>query len=327
MPKYINPYTDFGFKKLFGEEANKDLLIDFLNQMLPPVHQIQSLTFKNPEKLPDAAKERKAFFDIECQSVTGEAFIVEMQKAKVKFFKDRALFYTTFPIREQAKKGVDWNFELKPIYFIAILDFLYDESLEKAKFWRDVQLTDQDCEPFYNKLHFKFLQMPAFTKKADELVTKFDKWAFFLKNLETFQDIPAILKEPIFEKAFETSRLTNMSARQRTVYEKSQLDYLGVKAVSVTAWEEGKAEGMAIGEAIGKEEGIAIGEAIGKEEGIAIGKEEGIVIGKEEGIVIGEEKTVIKLHQKGKTPTEISSLLDIPLERVNTIIEAYEKSN
>jgi predicted transposase/invertase (TIGR01784 family) len=320
MSKYINPYTDFGFKKLFGEEANKDLLIDFLNQMLPPVHQIQTLTFKNPEKLPDAAKERKAFFDIECQSVTGEAFIVEMQKAKVKFFKDRALFYTTFPIREQAKKGVDWNFELKPIYFIAILDFLYDESLERAKFWRDVQLTDQDCEPFYEKLHFKFLQMPAFTKTAEELVTKFDKWAYFLKNLETFQDIPSILNEPIFEKAFETSRLTNMSAKQRTIYEKSQLDYLGVKAVSATAWEEGKTEGIAIG----KEEGIVIG----KEEGIVIGKEEGIVIGKEEGIAIGEEKgrdlrnkeLILKLFQKGKTANEISELLDIPLPEVQTVI-------
>jgi predicted transposase/invertase (TIGR01784 family) len=285
MSKYINPYTDFGFKKLFGEEANKDLLIDFLNQMLPPIHQINTLTFKNSEKLPDAAKERKAFFDIECQSVTGEAFIVEMQKAKVKFFKDRALFYTTFPIREQAKKGVEWNFELKPIYFIAILDFLYDENLEKAKFWRDVKLTDQDCEPFYEKLHFKFLQMPAFNKTESELVTKFDKWAFFLKNLETFNDIPKILNEPIFEKAFETSRVSNLTSRQRATYEKSKLDYLGVKAVAVTAREEALVEGM------------------------AIGKEE------------REKELIIKLFQKGKTVTEISDLLDIPVEQVQNIID------
>jgi predicted transposase/invertase (TIGR01784 family) len=124
MPKYINPYTDFGFKKLFGEEANKDLLIDFLNELLPPHHQIAYLTFQNVELLPDTEEERKAFFDIHCMASNGERFIVEMQKAKVKHFKDRALFYTTFPIRDQAKQG-KWNFKLDPIYFIAVLDFFY----------------------------------------------------------------------------------------------------------------------------------------------------------------------------------------------------------
>ncbi|WP_275575162.1 Rpn family recombination-promoting nuclease/putative transposase [Methylocucumis oryzae] len=105
MPKkYLNPYTDFGFKKLFGEEASKELLIDFLNQLLPKHHQIAGLSFKNPERLANTAKQRKAIFDIYCQTAKGERFIVEMQKAKVKYFKDRALFYSTFPIRDQGKK-------------------------------------------------------------------------------------------------------------------------------------------------------------------------------------------------------------------------------
>jgi hypothetical protein len=189
----------------------------------------------------------------------------------------------------------------------------YNESIEKAKFWRDVQLTDQDCEPFYNKLHFKFLQMPAFTKTADELVTKFDKWAFFLKNLEKFDDIPAILKEPIFEKAFQTTQLTNMTPRQRVVYDKSQLDYLGVKAVAVTAREEALVEGMAIGEAIGEERGIVIGE------------ERGIVIGEERGIDLRNKELILKLYQKGKTTLEISELLDIPFAEVAAIIADFLK--
>ncbi|TAF68052.1 MAG: hypothetical protein EAZ55_00890, partial [Cytophagales bacterium] len=87
MAKYINPYTDFGFKKLFGEEANKDLLIDFLNQLLPPRHQIADLNFRNPESLGDLPAERKAIFDIHCVALSGERFIVEMQKAKLKYFK------------------------------------------------------------------------------------------------------------------------------------------------------------------------------------------------------------------------------------------------
>jgi len=111
VTKYFNPYTDFGFKKLFGEEGSKDLLIDFLNQLLPIHHQIQQLTFKNPENLAETVTERRAIFDIYCESKTGNKFIVEMQKAKIKHFKDRALFYSTFPIREQSEKG-DWNFYL-----------------------------------------------------------------------------------------------------------------------------------------------------------------------------------------------------------------------
>ncbi len=238
MSKYINPYTDFGFKKLFGEEANKDLLIDFLNQLLPPIHQISELTFRNSEGLAELSHERKAIFDIHCESKSGEKFIVEMQKAKVKFFKDRSLFYSTFPIREQAKKG-EWDFCLTPIYLIAILDFEYDEKEEKQKFLRSVDLKDQDGDLFYDKLNFKFLQMPHFTKEENELETHFDKWIYFLKKLDRFDEIPSILDEPIFEKAFSVAELANMTPMQYEEYQDSLMTYIEVKEVVRTAEEDG----------------------------------------------------------------------------------------
>lgn len=241
MAKYINPYTDFGFKKLFGEEGNKDLLIDFLNQLLPPHHQIADLNFRNPENSADLSAERKAIFDIHCKALSGERFIVEMQKAKVKYFKDRSLFYVTFPIRDQAQKG-DWSFRLEPIYFVAILDFEYDEAEERRKFRRDVALKDQDGEVFFDKLHFKFLQMPLFNKKENELKTKFDKWCYFLKNLESFDHIPSILNEPIFQKAFGTAELANLSIEQRAIYEENLIQYWGMKSALETAVEENKIE-------------------------------------------------------------------------------------
>ncbi|MCU0446259.1 MAG: Rpn family recombination-promoting nuclease/putative transposase [Microscillaceae bacterium] len=241
MAKYINPYTDFGFKKLFGEEANKDLLIDFLNQLLPNYHQIADLSFRNPEKLGEFEAERKAIFDIHCQAISGESFIVEMQKAKIRYFKDRSLFYVTFPIRDQAIKG-EWNFKLEPIYFVAILDFEYDEEEELRKFRRDVALKDQDGDLFFDKLHFKFLQMPLFKKTEKELLTKFDKWCFFLKNLENFAEIPSILNEPIFQKAFDTAELANLSAEQRTIYEENLIDYWGMKSALDTAIEDKQIE-------------------------------------------------------------------------------------
>ncbi|MFZ2726668.1 MAG: Rpn family recombination-promoting nuclease/putative transposase [Methylococcaceae bacterium] len=239
--KYLNPYTDFGFKKLFGEEGSKDLLIDFLNQLLPDYHQISFLQFKNTESLSDTFSERKAIFDIYCQSSTGDKFIVEMQKAKLKYFKDRSLFYVSFPIREQAEKG-DWNFKLLPVYFIAILDFEYDEQ-EIRKFRRDVCLKDQDGDIFYDKLHFKFLQMPLFNKTETELETHFDKWLYFLKHLESFNAIPSILNEPIFKKGFEIAELSHLPSEQYQQYKKSLLQYLEVKNVTDTAFEEGKFEG------------------------------------------------------------------------------------
>ncbi|WP_037299262.1 Rpn family recombination-promoting nuclease/putative transposase [Runella limosa] len=234
MSKYINPYTDFGFKKLFGEDANKDLLIDFLNQLLPPKHQITNLNFRNVESFAELIHERKAIFDIHCQTQSGEKIIVEMQKAKVNFFKDRSLFYSTFPIREQAKRG-EWDFRLTPIYMIAILDFQYDEQEEKQKFLRSVKLKDQDGDVFYDKLNFKFLQMPLFTKEENELETHFDKWIYFLKKLEGFDEIPSILKEPIFEKAFRIAEIANMTASQYAEYQESLLTYIEVKEVVKTA--------------------------------------------------------------------------------------------
>jgi len=239
--KYINPYTDFGFKRLFGVEGNKDLLVDFLNQLLPENHLIKDLTFKNVENTPDLPEERKAIFDIHCESITGERFIVEMQKAKIKFFKDRAIFYITFPVREQADKG-DWNFKLNPIYYIAILDFVYDEKdktkKKKPKFRRDVMLIDQDGEVFYDKLRFTFLQMPAFDIKLDDLKNHYDKWCFFLQNLESFDNIPDILKEEIFEKAFKTAEIANLSKDEYKKYIDSLDAYREVKGVRETAVEE-----------------------------------------------------------------------------------------
>ncbi|MDR0327655.1 MAG: Rpn family recombination-promoting nuclease/putative transposase, partial [Planctomycetaceae bacterium] len=105
MTRYINPYTDFGFKKLFGEEANKNLLIDFLNAVLPPENRVADLSFRNSEQLPDNIVDRKAVFDISCVGEDGKIFTVEMQKAKQLFFKDRALFYSAFPIQRQAQRG------------------------------------------------------------------------------------------------------------------------------------------------------------------------------------------------------------------------------
>jgi predicted transposase/invertase (TIGR01784 family) len=249
--KYINPYTDFGFKKIFGEESNKDLLQNFLNSLLAEKYQIKELSFKNPENLADVYDERKAIFDIYCEGENGDKFIVEMQKAKINYFKDRAVFYTTFPIREQAEKGI-WDFKLKPVFCVAILDFVFDDEIRKHKdYLSKVQLRDEYCEVFYDKLTYIFIEMPRFNKTESELENNFDKWLYFLKNLEDFNEIPQILNEPIFKKGFEIAEMANLNEKQRASYEGSLKVYWDSHAIIDTA----KDEGIEIGIGIGREEG------------------------------------------------------------------------
>lgn len=90
--KYLNPFTDFGFKKIFGEEASKPLLLDFLNALLPERNQIVDLSFKNTEQLSQTEADRKAIYDIYCENESGEKFIVELQKAKQNYFKERTIY-------------------------------------------------------------------------------------------------------------------------------------------------------------------------------------------------------------------------------------------
>ncbi len=131
--RYISLFTDFSFKKLFSTEMNKDILMDFLNELLKKDEaKIINLTYLPKEQLGRAEWDRKAIFDIYCESENGTKFIVELQKAKQNYFKDRSIYYSTFPIREQSKKG-EWDFQLKTVYTIGILDFVFDENKEDKK--------------------------------------------------------------------------------------------------------------------------------------------------------------------------------------------------
>ncbi|RYE90938.1 MAG: Rpn family recombination-promoting nuclease/putative transposase [Cytophagaceae bacterium] len=243
--KYINPYTDFGFKKIFGEEASKPQLIDFLNALLPEQNKIIDLTFKNTEQLGLTDLDRKAIYDIYCENDKGEKFIVELQKAKQNYFKERTIYYSTFPIREQAEKG-EWNYNLKAVYCVGILDFTFDDyesEPERGEFLHTIKLKNQRGNVFYNKLTYVYLEMPNFTKVESQLETRLDKWLYFIKNLEDFQNIPTIFRDEVFEQAFEKAELANLGQTELDKYENSLKVYRDLKGVIDTAFDEGKLEG------------------------------------------------------------------------------------
>ncbi len=242
--KYINPFTDYGFKRLFGEEPNKDLLLDFLNVLLKEEEgEIKDLTYLKGEQLGTSEVDRKAIFDLYCENEKGEKFIVELQKTKQNFFKDRTVYYSTFPIREQAKRA-DWNYELKAVYTIAILDFVFDEDKnEPNKYRYDIKLTDIETKKiFYDKLTFIYLEMPKFNKTVEELETRFDKWLFVLRNLNKLDRVPDKLREQIFDKLFETAEIAKFTPAQVQSYEDSLKYYRDLKNSLDTAKEEGREE-------------------------------------------------------------------------------------
>jgi predicted transposase/invertase (TIGR01784 family) len=242
--KYLNPFTDFGFKKIFGEEASKPLLLDFLNALLPNTVKIVDLTFKNNEQLGQTDLDRKAIYDIYCENERGEKFIVELQKAKQNYFKERTIYYSTFPIREQAEKG-EWNYNLKAIYCIGILDFTFDDyetEPEKREVVHTIKLKNQNGKTFYDKLTFIYLEMPNFKQTENQLVTRLDKWLYFIKHLEDFQTIPTIIADEIFSQAFEKAELAKFGQTELANYENSLKIYRDLKGVIDTAFEDGKVE-------------------------------------------------------------------------------------
>ncbi|SFC07183.1 conserved hypothetical protein (putative transposase or invertase) [Flexibacter flexilis DSM 6793] len=264
--KYINPFTDFGFKKLFGSEPNKNLLVSFLNEILKL--DIVELTYKKTEHLGASDLDRKVIFDLYCENEQGEKFIVELQKARQSFFKDRSIFYATFPIQEQAEKG-DWNYELKAVYTVAILDFCFEDQF-KDDLKVEVQLKDKaQNRVFYEKLTFLYLQMPNFQKSENELETLEDKWLYLLKNLHKLQNRPVRLQERVFAQAFDTAELAKLDATERTAYEDSLKYYRDVKNSLDTAKEEGREEGREEGIEIGKELGIEIATIKGIQKALA----------------------------------------------------------
>ncbi len=251
--QYVNLLTDFGFKRVFGSEPNKQLLVDFLNTLLPEHHQIQELSYKSTENLGNTAIDRKAIFDIYCQGANGDRFIVELQKAKQDFFKDRSVFYASFPIQEQAMQG-KWNFQLAPVYSIGILDFVFDDHREAAELIHTVELKNQHCVVFYDKLKFIYIELPKFTKTLEQLTTKQDKWLYLFRHLPDIEGRPHPFQDPLFLQLFEVAEIANFTRDEQDSYQSSLKYYRDLNNVIDTSKREGREEGRREGREEGREE-------------------------------------------------------------------------
>lgn len=252
--RYISLLTDFGFKRIFGTTPNKDLLINFLNSLFEGEQVVKDVKFLNSEHVGDVFAERKAIFDVYCENERGEKFIVEMQNAFQQYFKDRSLFYSTFPIREQAPKGPDWNFELNHVYVVALLNFnMHEEAFDPHDINHDIGLLDKKTFRVFNdKLTFKYVEIAKFNKTESELHTLYDKWLFVLKHLSRLDSRPRALTEQIFTKLFEEAEISRFTPDELWEYEDSLKSYRDIKNSLDTARAEGVEQGRAEGRAEGE---------------------------------------------------------------------------
>ena len=243
--RYISLLTDFGFKRIFGTDPNKELLVNFLNSLFDGEEVIKDVKYLNSENVGDVYTERKAIFDVYCENEKGEKFIVEMQNAYQTYFKDRSLFYSTFPIREQAPKGSDWNFCLKKVYVVALLNYkISDEAFDSSDTIHTIALMDTKTNKVFNtKLMFKYVEVGRFDKTDEELTSLSDKWMYVLKNLSRLDNRPAALREKIFSKLFAAASVARFTPTELREYEDSLKAYRDIKNSLDTAKEEGREEG------------------------------------------------------------------------------------
>lgn len=254
MGKFINPFTDVGFKRIFGQEVSRPLLLDFLNNLFKGEKVIKDLTFLDKEQPADYRDDRSLIYDVYCRTDNGERIIVEMQNREQPNFSDRCLYYFSQAVSRQGEKGTDWKYRIDAVYVIAFVNF-YMEGLGE-NFRTDVCLVNmQTHKVFTDKERFVFLQLPVFNKEADECDTDFERWIYVLKNMEVLDRMPWAAKDSVFRKLADIGEVSNMTKDERIRYDAALRHYRDTISVIQGAEDKGLAKGMAQGMAQGLAEG------------------------------------------------------------------------
>ncbi len=250
MARFINPFTDIGFKRIFGQEISKPLILDFLNSLLAGEEHITNITFLDKEQPALFEDDRSLIYDIYCETDKNENIIVEMQNKSQPYFKNRSVYYVSEAIARQGEKGADWQYKIDAVYLVAFLNFC-PMDFDK-QFRTDVGLIDKKSgKVFSDKARMTFMQLPLFTKEADECDTDFDKWIYVLKNMETLTRLPWAAKSSVFKRLEQIADVASLSRQERMKYDVGLRKYRDTLSVLEGAKQDGMAQGMAQGRAEG----------------------------------------------------------------------------
>ena len=239
--RYLNPLTDYGFKKVFGE---KDIMIAFLTDLLNPASPIEDVIFLDKEMEADGEDMRSVIYDLRCKTQDGGEFIVEMQNKGQTHFSNRILYYLSHAISEQGEKGTSWNFDLHPVYGVFFLNF-HMKGL-KPQSIRTIQLkVDETGEIFSEKLKAFTLELVDFKDKPEAYPkSQIEYWLYNLVNMESMTEaLPFQTQQPIFSKMGGISELSHMNSEERRKYFNSLNKYRTNLSVMQNEHDEGFTEG------------------------------------------------------------------------------------
>lgn len=306
MGVFINPFTDVGFKRIFGQEFSKPLLLDFLNNLLEGERKIENITFLDKEIPRDIGEERSIIYDVLCETETGEKIIVEMQNQRQPFFKQRSIFYASEAISRQARKGREWRFDIKAVYLIAFLNFNLEDI--GTTFRTDVALSDMRTKKvFSDKIRLIYLQLPYFNKEADECENDFERWIYVLKNMETINRLPWTAKSAVFKRLEEIAEVRALTKEEQLQYDHALKVYRDNYNTFQGAIEEGLKEG--------REKGLKEG----REKGLKEGREKGLKEGREEGKANKTKEIVQNMKAMGMPIEQIAQACGISIEEAERL--------
>ncbi|WP_264719190.1 Rpn family recombination-promoting nuclease/putative transposase [Wolbachia endosymbiont (group A) of Lasioglossum morio] len=263
LSKFLDARNDYAFKRIFGSEKNKDILIHFLNDILgfTGLAAIQDVEFLATIMDPEIAAKKQSIVDVLCKDSQGSRYIIEMQFTKTKGFEKRAQYYAAKAYSSQADQGDEYH-NLKEIIFIAVADciiFPNKTEYRSNHTIRDENTNEHDLKDFY----FVFIELPKFTKtKEDQLENIVEKWCYFFRYAaETREeDLDKIVgSDVIIKRAYEEMNKFNWSEEELLAYEQRKKRLMDEIAAFAQKFDEGVK--------VGEEKGILIGHEKGREEG------------------------------------------------------------
>ena len=270
VQRYVDILSDAGFKAVFGDQKNKDVLMDLLNVVLPPHRRVKDIEYSTTE-LPGFTPEGKSVrLDLRCTGEDGTGFIVEMQNSRQRHFFKRCVEYAAKVYDSGSRRGGGYS-DIPPVYFIGIVsaDMGFDRSGEE---WRDRYISSygfmekESHEVAEETILINFVELDRFTKGLEESEGTVEKWCYALKHMWKLHDLPDGLRQTVFERLFEACEIARFSPDKRLRYEKEMITERDYRNILETAREDGFAEGEAKGLAEGEAKGLADGEAKGRAE-------------------------------------------------------------
>ncbi|MCC7431358.1 Rpn family recombination-promoting nuclease/putative transposase [bacterium] len=223
--EFLNPKTDFAFKRIFGSSESKEILISFLNAVLEPSEEetIVDLVIEDPYNVPKIKGMKDTYVDVSVTTSNGKQVIIEMQVLPVEGFEKRILYNAAKKYSNQLGRGKNYK-ELLPVIALTITDFVMFENFEKVVSKFILKEKEYLTDYTNSDLELVFVELAKFQKSESELESLLDKWLFFLKNAEKLGLVPAKLKsETQILRAFEFANKSQLSREELEFQEKKEI--------------------------------------------------------------------------------------------------------